>query len=233
MLNAYFSRRLRQTLVFASLLFCGGAFAAMLTFDGSICGPAGDGACSQGSIIGAGYGSVPEQLDVTYAARSAGGSGGGVLESVLRFWDVDFGDVTNVAYASGGPTQVAQIVLQPRGGFQVTLSGLDLAAWMQGWTSQLTIYDLSFNVLSSSGSLTVPATGHLHFDFAITRTDGIIIQWGPDGFDVGIDNVNFSVAALPVPEPSLFLMLACGLGAISLRLRGRSTSIAAAAVRMR
>jgi len=198
--------------------FSSGGNAATLTFDGDICNPGGNSACVFGTDIGGSYGSIPGQIDVSYASRVGAGNAA-ATHSNLRFWDNFFGDLTNVAYAINDSAKVGEIALRPKAGFQVTLNSFDLAGWMLGGNSQVTIYDGAFNVLFSSGTISVTGPGHTTFSPGLTRSDGIVIQWGPDAWVVGIDNVNFSVSA--VPEPSVFVMLAVGLGLVLVRLNAR------------
>ena len=66
---------------------------------------------------------------------------------------------------------------------------------------------------------------HNHFDFNLTSANGIGIQFGPDGYNVGIDNVSFAVDRVVdggVPEPAswaLMLLGFAGLGAVMRRRR--------------
>ncbi|MCC6532430.1 MAG: hypothetical protein IT531_07775 [Burkholderiales bacterium] len=174
-----------------------------------------------GIDIGTNYGSIPGRLDVVLSSR--GGSQNGTIENPhLRIWDSGFADLTNVAYAAhsgGGPSQVGEVALWPKPGFQVTLNGFDIAAWEMDHATQVTIYDAAFTVLSSSGLITASSTASSHFAPAITRSDGVIIQWGPDSFNVGIDNIDFTVSA--VPEAGTGAMVAVGLGLVLIRLQRR------------
>jgi hypothetical protein len=198
------------------------AGAAVLDFNGNICGPSGVAPCTTGAQFGQSYGDIPGQLDVSYAGLSGPGNSP-VTEAFLRFWDVQYSDLTNIAWSGAHTNDVAQIVLQGLAGAQVRLNGFDLGAFPNvSRLSQVSIFDGDYNLLASTGPITVDGTVHSHFDFALTRPT-IIIQWGPDSFDVGIDNINFTLPAVDgvtVPEPGTLALLGMGLAGF-IRLRRR------------
>lgn len=198
------------------------AQANVLTFDGNICN--GGSSCGNGSFIDQSYGDVPGQVDVVY--RNVAG-GGNPPPPGLRFWTTDYNDLVNVAWTDGGDgAAIAEIFLSPEPGMQVTLNSFDLGAWPDTQRgSQYTIFDGAFNSLLSSGPLTIgifPGNLHNHFTPNLTSNNGIRIQWGPSAYNVGIDNVNFTVSPIQhstVPEPATGLLLAGGLGVLAVRRR--------------
>ncbi|MCY7304974.1 MAG: PEP-CTERM sorting domain-containing protein [Rhodoferax sp.] len=203
------------TNILASTFFLVGALglqpvhAALLTFDGNICG----GVCGNGSLIDANYGSTAE-VAVSYANRASAGNTA-LQSSQLFFWGPDYNKLTNVAY--GGSGQVAEIRLIPDASHSVTLGSFDLGGWLQTQRdTQYTVYDGLYQLLFSSGSITV-GIGNVANSFApgITSNNGIILQFGPDAFNVGIDNISFTANRLnpnnTVPEPGTILLLAAAL----------------------
>ena len=108
-------------------------FTSDLTFDGAICG----GVCANGSIISQSYGDVAGVVDVQYNPTGAAGA-------EIRFWSTGYNNLTNVAYANSG---VSEIFLQPLNGRTVVLNSLDLGAWSGSQPGGLTI------VASNPGSL--------------------------------------------------------------------------------
>jgi hypothetical protein len=190
------------------------AQAFVLTFDGNICN--GGQACADYNPIDQTYGDVAGQLDVVYAHRAASGNSP-VDENYLKWWDNAYNDLVNVAWGGFGTgSGVSEIALIPAAGYQVTLNSFDLGAWPNAANAtQYTVYDINYNPLISSGPIIV-GTGnvHSHVTPALASATGLIIQWGPDGYNVGIDNVDFTVA---VPLPAAAWLFGSALGLLGLR----------------
>jgi hypothetical protein len=199
-------------LISAGLLFGAAAQATTLTFDGNICN--GGLACGNGSPIDQIYGDISGQLDVVYTSRIGNGDTASDYD-YLKWWDTEYSDLTNVAWGGfDGSTGVPEIALIPAAGFTVTLNSFDLGAWPQtSRDTQSTVYDIAYNPLGVTGGFTVPGNPHSHVIVGLTDANGLIIQWGPDGFNVGIDNINFTVSptSTAVPEPTSLLLLGAGL----------------------
>ncbi len=184
-------------------LAAGVAQASVLTFDGPICTGAGGATCANGSTIGQGYGDTAG-VDVRYDDEIHSGGPLGAAGSELHFWGSGYGDLTNVAWgsAANGLNGVTELFLAPVGGDTVTLASLDLAGLAHSWSSFLNIVDGNGATLFSSGPITI-GFPHNHFDFNLSSTTGIGIEWGSGGGNVGIDNVSFgSIAPPPPPPPS-------------------------------
>ncbi|MBK6657481.1 MAG: VPLPA-CTERM sorting domain-containing protein [Proteobacteria bacterium] len=208
---------LAGALTLGSALLATPVNAAVLTFDGDVCEPSGT--CSDSSLISQSYGDVAGVLDVQYA-NLAGNPG----IASLRFWGTDYNDLVRVAWTDGGDGgSRAEIFLKPLNGGVVTLNSFDLGAWPDTQrTTSFTILDGDGNLLASSGGdITIgiqPGNLHNHFDFGdVASNTGIRIQWGPSAFNVGIDNVDFSVSAVPLPAPAWLL----GAGVVALAARRR------------
>ena len=117
----------------------------------------------------------------------------------------------------------ATIDLRPLAGDSVELQGFDLGAYpdaSRGTT--VTVRDLVTDAVlfSFNGNVgTLPANQATHFTLAgVSSANGLRIQWQDSAYNVGIDNINFSVGA--VPEPGTWAMLAAGLlglGAVARR----------------
>ncbi|MBL8587655.1 MAG: PEP-CTERM sorting domain-containing protein [Methylobacteriaceae bacterium] len=192
----------------------------MLTFDGAICG----GPCSNYALIDANYGSEAN-LTVSYNHDVTGVSPG----SQLQHWDSGYSNLTNVAWggsndSSGRPA----IILTPAAGYKVTLTGFDFGAWPN--TSRTTSFAIlsGSTVLYNSGTVTVDGATALHFGTPFSSTAPLSIQWGPSGYNVGIDNVAFRVEAVSggVPEPSTWAMMLIGFAGLGWAARRRRVAFA-------
>lgn len=203
------------------------AEATVLTFDGSICTT---GACSNYGRILQSYGDtasvdVQYNRDVHTGTFTTGGA-----SSTLSYWSDGYNSLVNVAW--GGASDGAgtpMIFLKPLHGLAVTLNGFDLGSWFHtARGTQVTIVDGAGATLFSSGPITV-GTGDRpsHFAFSLSSASGIGIQWGPSGFNTGIDNVDFSAGPGGVPEPATWALMLIGFGAVGLATRRRESCVVA------
>lgn len=208
----------RHTLSMAlTALTLGTANAATYTLDfsGNICGTSGDQACSNYAEIGQNYGDVAGVVDVSHASRNVGTNT--VAEPSLKFWESNYSDLEGVAWGGNGSSQYAEVTFAPAPGQIVTLLSFAFGDY-QDRTSGSSAYILDAStqaVLWESGFFN-PGTTALSFSPSVSSANGLILRWGPDSYDVGIDNVQFAVTAVPEPE-SLALatagLLVAGLAA--------------------
>ena len=200
----------------------GGAGAVTLTFSGNIC----DGAtsCSNNEVIDDGYGDIAGQLDVIYDRDITVGG-----ENRLRWYGPNYSDLTGVAYGGvDNTTGPAEIFLKPLAGYEVTLLGFDLGAWpLQTHNTQVTILTGGGAVLLPTTPMTINGTTHTSLSYNFTSADGIRIQWGPDAYDVGLDNLEFTLSAVSspggVPEPASWALMIAGFGMAGAMIRRRSS----------
>lgn len=192
------------------------AQAAVLTFDGNIC--YSGQACTNGQPIDQSYGDIAGQVDVQYD-YDIGVAG----QSNLLFWDNNYSDLTNVAY--GAYTSPSEIFFKALTGYSVTLSSLKIGAWLSDYTSNVTILDGLDNVLFNSGSITVNRFVSTAFTGSYSSVNGIKLRYGPYGYNVGLDNIEYSASAIsPVPLPATALLLGGGLaGLFGLRRRNKTS----------
>jgi hypothetical protein len=181
-------------LTVASSLFCGSANALTLDFSGL-------GLSNFDPIPGT-YGDVAGSLDVVYSTRFESGNGE-IFSNELLFSNNDYSGLVDVALGDLGiPSEIAFL---PTPGKQVTLQSFQLGSFASASRPSLVnIYNGDFQLLFSSGEITVAATP-LTFTPNLTSTNGIRLQFGPApdlGTDLGIDNINYFVADIestPVP----------------------------------
>jgi hypothetical protein len=197
------------------------AQATVLNFNGNIC--AGLVACGNGARIDQTYGDNAD-IDVFYEQDTTTTLSAGDNSSSLFFWNRAYNELVNVAYGGQSDTKgVPMILFTPLGGKSVTLNSFRLGAWPNtSRTTQYTVIDGDGATLFSSGQITV-GTGDVSSLFAvnITSANGIGIQWGPDGFNVGIDDIDFTVGAGAVPEPQTWMLLLAGFGIVGGAMRAR------------
>lgn len=177
------------------------------------------GNCGNGSAISQTYGDVAGVVDVQYD-----GDHTTAVVTQMAWWDDSYNDLRGVAY--GGTNE---IFLKPLDGKGITLLGFDIGAWANTTRqSQVSVLDGAGNVLFATGPTTIgifPGNLHNDFDGPWTSLDGIRIRFGPDGFNVGIDNIRFETGV--IPEPSTYALLGAGLLGVGATLRRRSRRIAA------
>ena len=174
--------------------------------------------CGNGVFIAQSYGDVAGVLDVRYSMPRFETS------FSLKWWAEFYNDLYGVLWAdsSDGDSQAA-IDLVPAAGRAVTLQGLDLGSYsVPARNTTLVISDLG------SGSVLYTRTGMVGeasnkattFNFSnLSSTSGLRILWQDSAYNVGIDNIRYTVSA--VPEPGAWLLMAGGLLAIGTLVRRR------------
>lgn len=209
------------------------AVPTLLDFSGNICGTMGNLACGNSSAIGQGYG---DSASVNVSYRSIVNATNVTAEPFLKFWSTGYGDLNGVVWGGGDPvTFRSEIVLTPLAGFEVALRSLDAGCYLNRASCQ----SLNFDIRSASGvAIAVGSTPTLnpsHATLAVNSnyfSDGIVLQWGPDGYDAGLDNILFDVRAIgggagAVPEPAAWALMISGFGMVGAASRRRRTIVTA------
>jgi PEP-CTERM motif len=191
----------------------------VLDFSGNICGAAGNSACSNYAEIGQNYGDVAGSLDVSH--RSFLAATGVTHEEFLKYWQSSYSDLVDVAWGGASSTAYAsEISFSPEAGQTVTLNSFDFGDYLdRNYGSNVKIYDGTGSVLLWDGGSFNPGATASQFAPAISSSNGLVLRWGPDGYDVGIDNISVSVTA--VPEPGTWAMLLAGMGVVGTLARRR------------
>jgi hypothetical protein len=199
------------------------AQAAVLTFDGNIChnGVSGGQACGNFSLIDQAYGDAAG-VDVQTRYDSTLGA---TQNNAMQFWDTAYNELINVAFGTPSANR-ASVFLASVGGSSITLNSFNLGAWPSTVrNTSFDIFDGLGNTLFSSGSITV-GTGNLSslFNVGLTSSNGIGIVFGPDSYNVGIDNIDFTVTpgTGPIPEPASWAMMIAGFGLAGAAMRRRA-----------
>ncbi len=190
----------------------------VLDFNGNICGAAGNTACGNYSEIGQNYGDVAGLLDVSH--RSAHASTLLTYEPFLKFWSTGYSNLQSIAWGGGNASAyVAEISFMPTAGNLVTLNSFDFGDYQnRSFGSSAVILDAGTQqLLWSSGSFDPGAASPASFLPNISSANGLILRWGPDSYDTGIDNISVSIS--PVPEPAAWLLMAGGLALFAARQR--------------
>lgn len=214
---------------FAAAAHPSAAATTTLDFSGAICGASGAESCSNSATIGQSYGDSAV-LDVGY--RSIVSSTNATYQNFLKYWSASYGDLSGVVWGGDDPTTIrSEIKLTPIAGYEVALLSLDAGCYLNRASCQTLDYDIS------SGSGTGIAAGSTatlfpgHATLAVNSayfSDGIFLRWGPDSYDVGLDNIVFDVRAIAppsvggVPEPSSWALMIGGFGLVGGAMRRRT-----------
>jgi hypothetical protein len=201
--------------------------ASILTFDfnpalpnyGDIPDTYGDNitAVNMGSFgYGMGNGFTPN-ITTDYAMRST--TTDALVLSNLDSWNVNYGDLTNIAFVPVNGGNYGQITLTAGAGMQVRLNSFDLGGYSQSnhlnsivriRVDGLLVTDFLGTILGAGGT-------HSTFTPALTGTT-IQIEYGHNDWNVGIDNINFDEVApttSSVPEPTSLALGSLGLAALA------------------
>jgi PEP-CTERM motif len=186
------------------------------------------GVCTNSEVFFQTMGDIAGVVDVSH--RSLVGIGNSaVKENFLKFYATEYGDLNGIAF--GGIIRQAQpsvpeITFRALGAEGITLHGLKAGGWRSSHNTEFRVYDLAYNLLFSSGTVTAPRVGHIDVSLGdIFNQTGLVLQFGPTGLNTGIDNVRFSVANLTpgaVPEPASWAMMIAGFGLVGASMRRRT-----------
>jgi len=191
------------------------ATAATLTFDGDICGGA---ACNDSNLIDQSYGDIAGEVDVQYDADR-----GTVALENLKAWNVNYETLVDVAYSLNSGAGMA-IDFVAAAGYSVSLGGFDIAPYANRVRdTRVVIKDLAGGTLFDSGVFTASTAGVTSYSFGYTSNVGLRIEFGPDSWDVGIDNIEYNTAQInAVPLPAAGWMLIAGVGGLMAMRRRKS-----------
>ncbi len=192
--------------------------------------------CSNNLFISQQYGDQAG-LDVSYRSVYQPGNpadpGNAVYQNDVYYYNTGYGDLSGVLYGTNGLTAANEITFSLTSpGSIITLNSLDFAGYAFDQNTSFRIYDLAYNLLFNSGTVVAPVTGHSSMAFNISSLTGLRLQYGPDGYNTGIDNIAFSIdpaVGAAVPEPATWAMMLAGFGLVGGAMRRRPTRRLAAA----
>lgn len=182
--------------------------AAVLDFEGAICG----GPCINASEISQDYGDIAGEVDVVYD-----GDTGTAGDQPLSFWKTGYTGLTNVAYSQGEFAGLS-ILFDALPGFGVHLESFLLSTYLgRSPTTSVRITDIGTStVLFDSGPFEIDLTLPPGYFIYMSSDSGLLVELGPDAWNVAIDDVIFHTYALddppaPVPLPATGLLLSAAL----------------------
>jgi hypothetical protein len=167
--------------------------------------------CGPGLAISQSYGDVAGVSDITYSSPLI------ATPTSLLWFGPNYNNLYGVAYASGSDANsLARIEIKPlTSGQAVTLSSFQLGAYANSTRSTtVNIYAIgsSAPLYSFSGDVGNGAVSATSFAPNITVTGGLWLEFKNSAFNVGIDNIQYSVSA--VPEPASVLMMLAGVAGL-------------------
>jgi hypothetical protein len=207
----------------AGLAAASPAFAVetFLTFSGNACVDAPD--CANAEPISQSYGDGAG-VDVSYAVFVFTGA---PSDLPVRYWSNGYGDLAGVVWGGTNQTDYfSRITLTALPGYEIALRSFDIATFADfSDDSPVLIESLGgTGILAGRVDTLWPTHNHVAVNSGYF-TDGIALNWGPDSFNVGLDNIAFDVRAIsvtdPVPEPGVWTMMILGLAATGSLIRRR------------
>lgn len=209
------SRHLAAAVALAPLLAAAPALAAttaQLDFSGDICGASGTQACSNGVALGSNYGSIPGLVSLVWDGdRDTAG-----MQNVLIWTTGGYSTADRAAYATTNSSGIS-VTLTPAAGYEVTLDSFSFSNYIgrqRIWAAR--VIDLATNDVLSSFSLDPVPNGIQTESNPSTwgSTTGILLEFGPNAWDVGLTELSFSVneaSSPPPPTPSVIPLPPAGL----------------------
>lgn len=201
------------------------AAVTVLSFNNATCN--GGFVCRSTGSIDETYGDGAG-VDVSYQVVQV--SDNSVLRNTLAYWEQGYGDLNGVAYSGTIRPSRTEITFKALAGYKLSLFSFDLGTFSRiSPTTPVVVETLSgVSLLSGQQGTNPGAHNRITIDSAYF-TDGIKLVFGPDSFNVGIDNIAFDVrrvATAAVPEPATWAMMILGFFGTGSLVRRRRAILA-------
>jgi hypothetical protein len=193
----------------------------------SICTTAANGtgaltACGNGSYLSQSYADIAGVVDVDFASPRL------TTSESLRWWGTNYNNLFGVAWANNSDADSrARIVIKavdPTAA--VTLQSFDMGAYsLTTRNTNINVYAIGggaplYTFSGAVGNSNISATS---FAPNITVVGGLWLEWADSAYNVGIDNIQYTISA--VPEPAAALLMMAGVAGL-LMARRRSAHAA-------
>jgi hypothetical protein len=179
--------------------------------------------CTNGAFILANHGATTANVAVAYATRTSRGNGV-ITGTNLQYWSDSYSN-SDAAYSGGGTGGVGEVVLLLLTPGTLTLRSVDFGGWPnRPLAMQYAVYSRDFSSTLIDSSLVTNPLALTTVNFNLTSTDALRFQFGPDGFNGGIQNVVYEFTPdgnVAVPEPASWAMLIAGFGLVGASARRR------------
>lgn len=175
--------------------------------------------CGNGSYLSQSYGDIAGSVDVSYSAPRLNRA------STLNWWSDAYNNLYGVAWAPNNDADsLARIeirALQPEA--VVTLTHFDLGSWPNSSRpSTVNVYAIGGGtpLFSFTGAIgQQPDNLATPFTLNVSAPGGLWIEWRDSAYNNGIDNIEYTVSA--VPEGATITSLLAGLGLLGWATRRR------------
>lgn len=139
------------------------------------------------------------------------------------WWNTGYNDLYSVVFANGGDASShAVITLTPLAGQRVTLTGFDVGAYYYTTLgTHIRVYEVGnpTALYSYDGPVGSGSTTHWSFAGSISSSAGLQVDWYDSAWNVGVDNLAFSIAAVPEPSTSALMLAGLALAGAAARRR--------------
>lgn len=160
--------------------------------------------------------------DLSYRAIASTAFGNQATLGTISFYFGGYGDLDGAAWGNPNPS-IGEIRIEATDPTKVvSLDSFDMGGWSRDESAIWRVYDLAWTLIGS-GSGIAPDRTRLSVGPSGKAKGGLIFQWGADAWDVGVENVTYSVniPTAPIPLPATLPLALLGIGAFAAVRRSR------------